>query len=331
MLKFTDEQQAAVNHARKSFNARQAQLAGDISIVGNAAAVPLDAWRRVDGVATQIQRDLLAVFNSLSAASQTPVGVGDIVSYFGKIGDSNEVSVSMDGRNAGLQDQAVVSFSGTPIPVIDSASRFGWRQMAVINKGQMSLDTSALANGLRKVAEKAEDMVLNGLSSIVVGGSTIYGLRNFPDRSTDTHGLTLDGATGANWMVAVQKVVRKLFADNAYGRMTLFMNLQDYTYADMNDFSAAYPNKTILQRLREISQIEAIIPASKVPANELIGVAGLNTGGWGTILSAMPLVTRPKMRHNAEDDFVFTAMMMAAPQFRSDANGQSQIAHVTAA
>lgn len=330
MLKFTDEQQAAVNHARKSFNDKQAQLAGDISIVGNAAAVPLDAWRRVDGVGTQIQRDVLAVFNSLSAASQTPVGVGDIVSYFGKISDSNEVSVSMDGRNAGLQDQAVVSFSGTPIPVIDSASRFGWRQMAVINKGQMSLDTATLANGLRKVAEKAEDMVLNGLSSIVVGGSTIYGLRNFPDRSTDTHGLDLNGASGASWLVAVSKVVTKLIADNAYGRITLYLNYGDYVYADMNEFVAGYP-KTILQRLREISQIEAIVPASKVPVSEMIGVAGLNTGGWGTILSAMPLVTRPKMRHNAEDDFVFTAMMMAAPQFRSDANGQSQIAHVTKA
>lgn len=330
MLKFTDEQQAAVNHARKSFNDRQAQLAGDISIVGNAAAVPLDAWRRVDSVGTQIQRDVLAVFNSLSAASQTPIGVGDIVSYFGRISDSNEVQVSMDGRNAGTQDQAVVSFAGTPVPVIDSASRFGWRQMAVINKGQMSLDTATLANGLRKVAEQAEDMVINGLPRIVVGGSTIHGLRNFPDRSTDTHGLDLDGATGANWMVAVQKVVRRLIADNAYGRVTLYLNYQDYTYADMNEFTAGYP-KTILQRLREISQIEAIIPASRVPANELIGVAGLTTGGWGTILSAMPLVTRPKMRHNAEDDFVFTAMMMAAPQFRSDANGQSQIAHVTKA
>jgi hypothetical protein len=202
--------------------------------------------------------------------------------------------------------------------------------MAVINKGPMSLDTSTFGNGLRKVAESLEDMALNGLSSIVVGGSTIYGLRNFPDRSTDTHGLDLNGATGANWLVAVGKVINALIADNAFGRVTLFLNWGDYTYASMNEFTAGYP-KTILQRLQEIPQIETIVPGSKVPVSELIGIADIRGGEWGTVLSAMPLVTKPKFRANAEDDFVFTAMAMAATQFRSDADSRSQIAHVTKA
>lgn len=330
MLKFTNEQQTALNQARAAFNAKQATLASEVSIVGNASPIPLDAWRRVDGAAVAIQRDVLTVFNSLAAANQTPVGVGDIVSYFGKVSDSNEAHVSMDGRSDALSDQAVVSFAGTPIPVFDSTTRFGWRQMAVMNKGQMSLDTASLANGTRKVAEKLEDMALNGVSSIVVGGSTIYGLRNFPDRNTDTHGLDLNGATGANWLVAMSKALTKLVADNAYARVTVYLNYGDWLFASLNEFAAGYP-KTILQRLQEIAQIEAIVPASRVPVNEIIGVAGLSTGGWGTVLSAMPLVTRPRMRLNSEDDYVFSAMAMAATQFKSDANAQSQIVQVTKA
>ena len=45
----------------------------------------------------------------------------------------------------------------------------------------------------------------------------------------------------------------------------------------------------------------------------------------------MPLVTRPKARSNPEDDYVFGVLAMAAPQFRADYEGRSQIAHLTQA
>lgn len=93
---------------------------------------------------------------------------------------------------------------------------------------------------------------------------------------------------------------------------------------------AGYP-KTILQRIKEISQIAEIVPCSKATVNELIGIANVGTGDWGSILSAMPLVTRPKARQNPEDDYVFGVLAMAVPQFKSDFDGRSQIAHITKA
>ena len=331
MLRFTQEQELAVNQARASFNATQTALAAQSVMVGNAAPIPLDAWRRIDARATRIQRDVLAVFNRLAAANTTPVMIGNLVSYFPKISDSGEVHVSMDGRSEGNADAATVQYEGTPVPILDSFARMGWRQMEVIRKGQTALDVESIANHQRKVAEKMEDMVLNGLSSVVVGGSTIYGLRNHPNRSTDTHGFDLNStATGANWLTAFKKLIDALVGDNAYGRITVFLNYADWVYASVNEFTAGYP-KTILQRLREIEQIADIIPASKVPADNIIGVAGLETGDWGSILSAMPMVTRPKQRLNQEDDYVFGVMAAVAPQFRVDANGQSMIAHLTAA
>lgn len=330
MLKFTPEQELAVNQARAQFNATQTALAAHSVLVGNAAPIPLDAWRRIDSRATRIQRDVLSVFNRLSAANSTPIAIGDLVSYFPKISDSGEVHVSMDGRSEGRQDQATVQYSGTPVPIIDSYARFGWRQMEVMRKGGNLIDTETIANHQRKVAEKLEDMVLNGLSSVVVGGSTIYGLRNFPDRTTGTHGFTLTAATGAQWLTAVSAVINGLVGDNAFGKVTVFLNFSDWTYASLNEFAAGYP-KTILQRLREIEQIADIVPASKIPTGNIIGVAGLETGDWGSILSAMPMVTRPKARMNPEDDYVFGVMAAAAPQFRSDFDARSTIAHWTTA
>jgi uncharacterized linocin/CFP29 family protein len=331
MLRFTDEQAQAVNRARAAFNTSQIALASQQVLVGNAAPIPLDAWRRIDARATRVMRDKLVVFNRLAQASSTPVGLGDLVSFFPKISDSGEVHVSMDGRSEGLADAPTVQFEGTPVPIIDSFARFGWRQMEVIRKGQAQLDVEAVANHQRKVAEKLEDMVLNGLPAIVVGGSTIYGLRNHPSRNTGTHGFDLNNtATGANWLTAFKQVIDLLVGDNAFEKVTIFLNYSDWLYASINEFVAGYP-KTILQRLREIEQIADIVPASKIPADNIIGIAGLETGDWGSILNGMPMVTRPKMRHNQEDDYVFGVLASAAPQFRVDDGGRMPIAHTTAA
>jgi hypothetical protein len=122
--------------------------------------------------------------------------------------------------------------------------------------------------------------------------------------------------------------LNQLIGDNAYGKATIFLNYSDWLSISINEFTAGYP-KTILQRLSEIAQIAEIVPASKVPTNEVLGIAGMATGEWGSILSAMPMVTRPKARHNPEDDYEFGVLAMAAPQFRNDYDGRSQIAHST--
>lgn len=330
MLKFTPGQALAVNQSRSAFNGQATVLETQVAMamVGNAVGVPLDAWRRIDGEAVGIQRDVLQVFNRLSAAKQTPIGVGDIVNFYPKISDSGEVQVNLDGRSEGKADQAVVRYEGTPVPIFTSEARFGWRQMEVIRKQPSSIDTDTIGNHQRKVAEKMEDMALNGLPGIVVAGATIYGLRTFPQRATDVHGVDLNGATGAQWLAAISKVIFKAIGQNAFGKVTIFLNYGDFTYADLNEFVAGYP-KTILQRLKEISNVAEFVPCSRVPVNELLGIADIASGKWGTILSAMPMVTRPKARLNPEDDYSFGVLAMCAPQFKSDYDGRTSLVQVT--
>jgi hypothetical protein len=331
MLRFSPEQELAVNQVRERFNSVETAYAAtpDVGLIGNASPIPLDAWRRVDTRARDIQRDVLVIFNRLANASQTPVSIADLVSFYPQISDSGEVQVTMDGRHPIKADAANLKYAGTPVPVFTSHAQWGWRQMETIRKGGGMIDTKTIGNNQRKVAEKLEDMALNGLG-IVHAGMTIYGLRNFPQRNTATHGLTLSAATGAQWVTAFKSMVDQLVGDNAFGKVTVFMNWSDHVYASFTEFAAGYP-KTILQRLQEISQIAEIVPASKVPANELIGIADLGSGNWGSVLNAMPMVTRPKNRANPEDDYVFGVMAAAATQFESDYDGRSSIAHLTTA
>ena len=330
MLLLTNAQQEDVNGVRRAFNARQRAMEarGVSQLEGNALSIPIDAWRHIDRRAQALARSRLQVFNRLAAASTIPVSIADLVNYYPQLSDSGEVLVSMDGRNQAKADAASVKYVGTPVPVLTSTSRMGWRQMEVLRKGGGMMDVTSIANNQRRMAEKLEDMAINGLSSVVVGSDTIYGLRTLPQRNTFSHTFTLATATGAQWLAAVKQAISAALGDNNYGRLTLFINQGDYTAADTTDYAAAYTG-TILQRLQAISQIAEIVPASSVPANEILGIADMDTGEWGGILSAMPMTTRPKNRSEPEDDYVFSVIAAAAPQFRSDYNGQSAFIHGT--
>lgn len=344
LIRFTQEQAAAVMGWRRVFNAQQRALAQSveqmfagnaaaIEFAGNALAIPIDAWRRIDARAQLLARSRLAVWSRLAAANTQPISIADLVNFYPQISDSNEVTFSMDGRIQAKADQANVKYVGTPVPVATATAKFGWRQMEVIRKGGGMLDIATIANAQRKMMEAREDMVINGKSSIVVGTDTIYGLRTLPTRNTGTHGLTLASATGAQWVTAFTQAINLAIGDNQFGQLTVFINYADYVAADTKDYvnGSNVTQGTILQRLMQMRGIKEIVPASSVPANEILGIADLEAGEWGAILEAMPTVTRPKTRLDPEEDYVFTVMAAGAPQLRSDYNGQSAFVHLTTA
>lgn len=318
--------------ARDAFNASAAQMAanGADDLQGNSIPIPIDAWRSIDSRAQAVAKNRLVVFDRLMRASAIPVSVSDLVNMYPKTSDNGEAVFSMDGQHAGKEDQAVVDYAGTPVPIISDHVGMGWRQMAVDMKAGGLINNTSITNSQYVVTNALEDMVINGKSSIVVGGSTIYGLRTFPDRSTFTHGLTLASATGAQWLTAFKSALSALLTDKNYGQVTIFVNQADYLAASTTDYSASYSG-TILSRLMTIPGIKEIIPAPSVPANEILGVADLDTGLWGGILMAMPMATRPLARHNMRDKYVFETVAAAAPQLRSDASGQSAFVHGTTA
>lgn len=335
MLRFiTNEQRIAHSAPRVAFNRRELEIANAAGsvFVGNAAPIGLDAWRRIDARAAMLQRDVLGVFSRLARANSTPVDVADIVSFYPKIGDSGSASVSMDGRAMGKADQATVTFAGTPVPIVHSEASFGWRQWAVLSRSGGFGAADSLANNQRIVLERLEDMAINGLPSIVVGGSTIYGLKTFPDRSSGTYGaFNLNGTTGANWLTAFTTTLASLIADNSYGQATIFLNYADWFYASNADYvnGSNVTQGTILQRMQSVAGVREIIPCSKLSANDIVAVNNIDSGEWGSILTGMPLTTKPKARVNETDDYSFSVMAMAAPQLRSDANSRSHIAAYT--
>lgn len=332
MLRFTQQQQNLVLANRRAFNNQMRRMAQDYgltaganALVGNAEVLSREVWGEWDREAVEIQREVLSVFNNLAASVARPINIGKLVHYFRQISDSGEVNVSLDGRSKARIDQPVITYQGTPVPILDSSFGFGWRQVEAANSEGESLDPEARANAMYKLAERMELQTLNGDSSIVVAGSPLYGFRNHPKRETRSTGVTLNGASGAEWLAEINATVKLLHNNNFRVPATLYVNWDDWYYAGNTDFSTQYPNKTIAQRVMEMEGVGEVVPASKVAADEIFAV--VKNPRVVQVLNAMPMVSRAMFRANPEDDYNFNVIMAAALELKYDAEDQAGYAH----
>jgi len=331
MLLFTPAQQAEVLANRREFNRRQAVMASTMlanqvggALVGNAMTLPKDVWGQWDTDGIAIQRKVLSVFNTLAASVAFPLPIGKILHYFQQISDSGSVNISVDGRSKAKTDQQTYNYVGTPVPVVDSSFSYGWRQVAAAQSEGVQLDSAGRDNAMYNVANKLESLALDGDSTVVVGGSTLYGLRTHPKRETRSTSQTLNGATGVQWMADINATLKLLHNNNYRVPATIFVNWDDWFYAGNTDFSSSYPNKTIAQRIREMDGVGEVVPASSVAASQIIAV--VKDRRVVQVLNGMPMTTRAQFRANPEDDYNFVTLAVAALELKYDATDQIGLA-----
>lgn len=328
MLRFTPEQQAFVLANRRQFNERQTAIANahGSTIIGNALPLPKDVWGEWDREGVEVQRSTLAVFNDLAASVATPMPIGKLVHHFQTISDSGQANISLDGRSKGRTDQPVFAYHGTPLPIVDSPFSYGWRQVAAAQSEGFQLDSAGRANAMRTVAEKLESIALDGDASIVVGGAVLYGLRTQPNRNTRSTGVTLNGATGAQWLAEMTATLKLLHADNFKVPATVYVNWDDWFYATSTEFTAGYP-KTIAQRVMELGGVREIVPADSLAADEIIAL--VKDRRVVQVLNGMPMTTRAQFRANPEDEYNFVTMAAASVEIKFDAEENCGVAHST--
>jgi hypothetical protein len=330
MLRFTDEQQAFVLANRRQFNASQIAMAENHgqTLIGNALPLPKDVWGLWDREAVEVQRTTLRVFNDLSSSVSMPMPIGKLVHHFQTVSDSGSVNVSLDGRSKGRTDQPVFAYHGTPLPIIDSPFSYGWRQVAAASTEGFQLDAAGRMNSMRKIAEKAESLMLNGDTDIVVGADPLYGLRTHPRRNTRTTAQALNGATGAQWLATITATLKLLHGDKFKSPATIYLNFDDWFYATSTEFTAGYP-KTIAQRVLELGGLREVIDADSINPGEVIAI--VKDRSVLQVLSGMPMTTRAQFRANPEDDYNFVTMAAVALEIKFDANNNCGVAHSTLA
>lgn len=330
MLRFTANQQQAVLGAREAWEISQREMAakfGDAlntGLVGNAYTLPKDAWGEWDREMVQIQRQEQIVFRDLASSVSRPMNIGKLVHFFRTVSDSSTVNISVDGRSMAPTDRPVFAYHGTPLPIIDSTFSYGWREVQTALTEGESLEPAARANSERRIAEKLESIALDGDASIVIDGNQLYGLRTHPFVNTRTTGVTLNAATGAQWVAEFKAVIDVLHANSFFAPATFYVNYADWFYATVQDYASGYPGKIDAQ-IRSMMGVGEVIPCHTVAADEIIAV--IKQPNVVQVLNGMPMATIPLHRENPHDDYKFRVMAAAAVEIKQDHLGNCGVVY----
>ena len=329
MLVASKEQVDFVNTIRTNWYRHEAQLQGAVgkeqlhNFLNSTSSLPQYIWKQWDREAVEIQRSMLTIYNDLAPAIGKAIPIGTSLHEFRRITDQEGDGIwSMDGRQRPGADLPLTDYVGTPVPLYANSWGFGWVQMESARAaGYSDLDRYGRENIMRKTAEELEDCILEGISRIKFNGNQMYGLKNHPKRKTVAKGVTnLNGATGKQWKAEFAKIRKALSDVHQYGGLTLYVNYDDWQYANDTDYADVYDSPSIASRAMTVDGIETVIPTKNalVPANTIIGM--YKSRQTAEILSRMPLTTIPKFRNHPHDDFAFEVWASASLEVKYDIN-----------
>ena len=126
--------------------------------------------------------------------------LGVLIDQFEQVSEFTAAEQDMDIITEGDEDTASFILNSVPIPITHKSFRVSLRHLEASRTIGAPIDTTNVELATRQVVEKLEDTLFNG-GDVVVGGDSIFGYTNHPDRNT--------GALTAPWTtVATRDILR---------------------------------------------------------------------------------------------------------------------------
>ena len=221
------------------------------------ATLRKDEWKSLDDAVVEMAvRELGALDDLRSHGLTRSLGsLGVLYDEYEKVSDVDDAEQSMTGVAQGQRDLADWELSTVPIPITFRDFQLNLRHLEASRRGNSAIDTTNAAKSARKVAVKLEDMLFNG-STVAIGGNTIYGYVNHPNRIT--------GSLTANWGTATTSVIADVLsaladaeAQNYRGPFMLYIPVA-YMSEIRADYSATKGDRTFIERILAIDPIVGI-------------------------------------------------------------------------
>ena len=293
----------------------------------NASTLRKDEWKQYDKAVLQVARERLigvADLNSRGLTYNISNGMGKTVLEYEDMSDMEAAELSMEGKTRGDKDRVQYSINYLPLPIIHKDFSINARVLEASRTTGDPLDTTMAEIAGIKVAEKIEEMLFTGASSYSFGGGTIRGYTDFASRNTTTLSAHWDdsAATGETILADVLAMKQASISDNYYGPWMLYIPTNYETALD-EDFKAG-SDKSVRQRIKEVSGIIDVKVADKLTADEVILVqmsASVVRMVNGLGITVVEWSTEGGMVHN------FKVMAIQIPQIRADQNGNTGIVH----
>ena len=288
-------------------------------------------WKEVDMAALAAARYPLRVVSGLRRRGlvRRLGGLGTLVSQWYMRSEVTPAHVSMTGQGA-LRDLPDLRTAGVPVPVISKEFAIDARSLEASRRLGDGLDVSAAEEAARVVAEAYDDLVLNGNTTIVTSGMSVYGLRSHPNRNTDTAASFGGGVWSAstdNPVKTVAGMINAAMTDRHYGPYMVYVGQKQYNDAALTFYSDGTA-QTPMQRIESLPQVEGVEMLPNLPDGEVLLVQ--MTSDVVRLAEALDLQVREWTSPDGMTS-VFRVMLVGTVEVKARYDGKSGIVHATGA
>ena len=287
-----------------------------------------DEWKAFDeALIEEATIRLVGVADLIGAGLVKTVanGLGKTVFEYERVSDMDAATVSLDGTSMGESDRVTFSIDTMPLPITHKDFFINLRTLMASRERGEPLDTTQVRLAGRLVAESIESQLFTGGN--VYGGKTIYGYTTHTDRNTASFGAgtwSASARTGAEVLTDVLTMLSAAETDRMYGPYWLYVS-RNMSTKFSEDFKAN-SDKTIMQRIMQVSGIQAVRVADQLTADNVVLVQA--TPDVVTLVEGEPLQT---VQWDVQGGFHinFKAFTIQVPLIRSDKAGRSGIVHMS--
>ena len=287
-----------------------------------------EEWEALDRVVYEMGQRQLGAYQDLIGHGLTRrSSIATMSSKWRVASERIAADVTMDFRSRLTYDRTDKKMYGVPLPLISAPYSIGRRELAATRAAGQDVETFEAEEATRAVTEKAEDILINGNTSIVVDGNSIPGYTTLTSRDTDTAANYGGGdfGTEGNGRKTVLGLMEALAAKQYYGPFGIYLNNVQY-HELLNRYTDG-SGDTELSAIETIPEIEFVKPNALVAAANCIMVQFSRS-----VVDLEIAMTLENRRWESPDgaEMFFLVMMAVAPRLKTDYDGNAGIAHATA-
>lgn len=286
-------------------------------------------WIQLDQAVLEASRPRLQLVTDLRSRGleyTIPNGMGRTVLQYQAQTAPGAATLSMDGLRRSKNDRPLYDLRSLPLPIAHEDFSFPVREIMTSRNNNTPLDTTMAMDAATRVAELVERMVLGTAGTYTYAGASIPGLTTLTQRLTYTlTNPTSGGWTPAQTLLDVQSMKQASMNDFHFGPWVLYCSHEWEQYLDA-DFSAAYPNLTLRDRLKKINNIQDVKTLDFLTDFQMILVE-MNTRTIREVIG-MDVVTL-QWPSEGGMEINFKIMCIMVPQLRYDYYENVGIVHGT--
>lgn len=294
------------------------------------AVLRKDEWQEFDKAIIKPARDRLVGVGALVSRGLTfdlPNAMGKTEVQWETSSDLTPAQETMDGINFTENDAIKFVLNTIPAYITHKDFYINLRKLEASRNLGESLDVSQAESAARQVAERIEDSLFNG-SSITVNGNSAPGLTNEGNRNTaDFKGSvswSASAKTGEDILEDLLTMKQGEIDDLHFGPYILFISTNMETKLD-EDFKAN-SDKTIRERLLQVSSIQDIIVADHLTADNVLLVQ-TTSDVVDIVMGLQPTTVFWQSQGGFRLNFKVMSIML--PRVKARQDGKSGIFHMS--